>query len=100
MPHALVDRVRAVAGGADERRMFGSLAFFVGDRLALAVQDDGLLVRVGSEARAAALAEPGVTPAVMGTREMRGWVRVDEATLDDDALRAWWERAVAAARRA
>jgi hypothetical protein len=54
---------------------------------------DDLLVRVGPDATAAALAEPGTRPFDMTGRAMNGWVVVDGAYLDDDVLADWVTRA-------
>jgi hypothetical protein len=76
---ALADRVRAALAGRDvtEKQMFGTLAFMVDGRLAVAAAADGLLVKVGDEAMAAALARPHARAATMGSRTMRGWLLVE-----------------------
>ncbi|MCT2589029.1 TfoX/Sxy family protein [Streptomyces sp. N2-109] len=87
----LAERVRERLGGeaVAERKMFGGLSFLVHGNLAVAVSGDDLLVRVGPEGTKDALARPGVRPAVMGTRTMRGWVRAAGETLDGTALDHW-----------
>jgi TfoX/Sxy family transcriptional regulator of competence genes len=99
----MAHRVRELLGleeGVDERRMFGGLAFMVGGNLALAVSSrDALLVRLGAEGAAAAAARPHVRAAVMGGREMRGWVYVDFAGVRTKRqLQSWVTRAVSFAR--
>ena len=106
----LAERLRPLvteaAGGelVEEKRMFGGLAFLVGGSMSVAASGrGGIMVRVDPAEREALLAQPGVDVVEMGGRgEMRGWVRVrtdDPAdTLDDDALRAWVQRGVSAAR--
>lgn len=99
----LAHRVRAALGAevVTEQRMFGGLAFLVRGHLALAASQDGLLVHVDAsdDGAEALLARPGVEPAVMGRRTMRGWVRVrPEGFADDDALAAWVARGLAYAR--
>jgi hypothetical protein len=97
----LLERVRALLPQAQEKRMFGAMAFMVEGAMALAVGDDGLLVRVGPDAQAGLLTQEGVSPMTMRGRVSRGWVRVEgPAVADDDGLRAWVERGVAAARAA
>ncbi|MBF4162633.1 TfoX/Sxy family protein [Nocardioides sp. CBS4Y-1] len=88
--------IAAGLGGGEvaEKRMFGGLAFMVDGSMALTVGADGLLVRrpVGDDS---VLAEPGASPAVMGARTMRGWVRVEAAVLaSDDDLERWVRRGV------
>ena len=94
----LAARVRGVLppGPVTEQRMFGGLAFLVGGNLAVtASSDGGLLVRVGPDAVEQLLATTGAA-AVMGSRVMRGWVRLPaEAVGGEGALRQWVERGVA-----
>jgi hypothetical protein len=49
----------------------------------------GVLVRVGREQQAAALARPGATPMEMTGRPMQGYVFVDPPPPDDGGLREW-----------
>jgi len=98
---ALADRIRAVlADEADltEKAMFGSSAFLLGSRIAVAVMGDArLLVRVGVEQSASLTLEPGAAPATMGPnqREMGpGWLLVaPEALTDDERLLFWVDAA-------
>ncbi|NUT18738.1 MAG: RNA methyltransferase [Hamadaea sp.] len=99
----LAERVREFAQsepGWSEKRMFGGLATLIDGKLAVAVSTHGgLLVNVPAAEAEAALEEPGAELAIMGGREMRGWVRVDESVCADDAaLERWVGRGVAAAR--
>ncbi len=90
MPYdpALADRVRAALAGRDvtEKPMFGTLAFMVDGRLAVAAAADGLLVKAGE----APLDDRLARPATMGSRPMKGWVLVAPAA----DLEAWVARAV------
>ena len=75
----LADRVREVLSGqhAEEKPMFGGLAFLIGGHMAVCVSGQGgLMVRVPPEQTASLLARAHVGPMVMGGRETRGWVRV------------------------
>jgi TfoX/Sxy family transcriptional regulator of competence genes len=93
---ALAERVRdRLTGlpGITDKRMFGSLAFLTDGRLTVGVTGDDLMVRVGPDAAEDALAHPGTRLMEMGRRRMRGWVRVDGAELDDEALEQWLARA-------
>lgn len=98
----LADRVRelvATEQGVDEKRMFGGLSFLVNGNMSVAASGKGgLLVRVDPE-DAPALVGEHVQVAVMGGRDMRGWLRVDASVLEDDGLLAEWvARGVAFAR--
>jgi hypothetical protein len=85
----LAERVRDRLPGRTEKPMFGVRAFLTGGNLTVCVQADGLLVRLGPDGAARALAEPGVRLFDMGGRPMRGWVLVATDRLDDDGLDAW-----------
>ncbi len=96
----LADRVRELAGGAAEKKMFGGLAFLVGGHMGVAVSGQGgLMVRVEPSQLDALLAEPGAEPFEMRGRELRGWLRVSaEALVDDEALQRWVDVGLTLAR--
>jgi hypothetical protein len=99
----LADRIREMLlfdPDVHEKRMFGGLSFLIGGHIALAVSGNGgLLMRAEPEEHRQLLREPHVGPAIMGGREMRGWLRVDEeGVLEDDDLRHWVQTGVALAR--
>ena len=61
----LAARIRSLLverGDVTERKMFGGIAYMVADHMAVGVIRDDLMVRVGSDAEAAALAEPHARP--------------------------------------
>jgi TfoX/Sxy family transcriptional regulator of competence genes len=85
--------------GVTERKMFGGLAFLVGGNMAVAASGQGgLMVRVDPDQGRLLLADPAAEPMVMRGREMTGWLRVDEALLDDAAFEAWIRRGLGHAR--
>ena len=99
----LAARVREVVqehGPAEEKRMFGGLAFLLGGHLAVcASHDGGLLVRTDGTDAESLLRDEHVSPMEMGGRTSRTWLRVDAAGLDtDERLEAWVGRGVATAR--
>lgn len=98
----LAERVRALVDDEPkitEKRMFGGLAFLVDDKMFVGVSKERLLVRVGKEHQAAALARPRVTPMVMGERTAQGFVYVDPVAIGRDAeLERWVRPALAYAR--
>jgi hypothetical protein len=99
----LADRIRAEISGEPrltEQKMFGGLAFLVGGHMAVAASGQGgLMLRCDPDETEALLAEPGAQEFEMRGRSMRGWLRVDAATVeDDDALATWVERGAAYAR--
>ena len=99
----LADRIRFLIGtgpGVTEKKMFGGLAFLIGGNMAISASGQGgALVRVDPAESAVLTETTTATVAVMGGREMPGWLRVSSADLDpDDQLAAWVSRAVRYAR--
>jgi len=92
-------RVRALlAGRADvaERRMMGGRCFMVCGHMCCGVSRDRLMVRVGRDGHAAALAEPHVGRLDLGGRHPIGYVLVEREGFRRDAdLRRWLARALA-----
>ena len=101
----LLERLRRLVtgrAGVEEKQMVGGRSFSVHGRLCCGVNRAGLLVRVGQSAFESALAEPNVTPMVLGGRTLGGYVVVAAAGVaTDEELAAWVERGfgVAAAER-
>ncbi|MGH3586667.1 MAG: TfoX/Sxy family protein [Pseudonocardia sp.] len=100
----LAERIRDLLHGASdvrEQRMFGGLAFLLGDTMAIcASREGGVLVRVDPAEREHLLATTAAFPAVMGGRTMRGFVRVvADDVRTEEQLAAWMERGAAAAGR-
>lgn len=99
----LADRIRAAverAAGPDHREitMFGGLCWTVNTHMAVGTGEADLLVHVGTDGVADALAA-GARRATMGERTMGGVVLVAAEDLPDDAaLDGWVGPAVARAR--
>ena len=96
----LAERLRAALAGRDdigERKMFGGVGFMLAGNLCVCAQRDGnLLVRVDPGQSDELAADPHANPMVMRGREMRGWLTVDRAGLEEDeAFRRWLKRGVA-----
>jgi hypothetical protein len=99
----LAHRVRELLGnedGVSEMPMFGGLAFLLAGNMALAVRSrGGLMVRVGPDATEASAARAHARAAVMGKRQMRGWVVVEPAGLSTKReLEPWVRRGTSFAR--
>ena len=95
----LAQRIRPLLAGrgeVTERKMFGGIAFMVGDRMAVGIVGDDLMVRVGPEAHDAALARPHTRPMDFTGRPSRGMVYVAPAGIASDAELARWVEAGAA----
>jgi len=74
----------------EEKRMFGGLSFLLNGNLSVGVIADELIVRVGPDAHAEAMEQPGVRAFDFTGRPMVGWVVVaPEAIEEDPALQVW-----------
>jgi TfoX/Sxy family transcriptional regulator of competence genes len=102
---ALADRVLEVLSsraGADitERHMFGGLAFMVRGHMCCGIVDRELMVRVGPDAYAEALAQPHARPMDFTRRPLTGFVYVSPDGLRSKrAIARWIDRALAYGRR-
>jgi hypothetical protein len=102
MPYdaALADRVRALLPDgldAQEKAMFGGLAFLVGGRMCAGVVDRRVVLWLGRDAAAAAIAEhPAAAPMDFTGRVMHNFIYLDPAALPDSELAAWLTRALTA----
>ena len=103
----LADRIRMLIGGdpalvavLTEKKMFGGLAFLIGGHMAItASREGGILVRVDPADTDRLTRTTSATVAVMGGREMTGWLRVGPAGVDsDEGLVPWVERGTAYVR--
>ncbi|HTT79611.1 MAG TPA: TfoX/Sxy family protein [Stellaceae bacterium] len=84
----------ARTGEIREIRMFGGLCFMLNGNMVAGASRRGLLLRVGKDGQASALARPGVLPMEMAGCPMRGYVFVDPPPEDDRDLDAWLRLAV------
>ena len=75
--------------------MFGGIGFMLNGNTVAAASRRGLLLRVGRDCQAEALAESGAQPMVMRGRTMEGYVYVDPPTLNIQAVKSWLRLAVA-----
>lgn len=98
----LANRVREQLASDDavtEKEMFGGIAFLLGGNMAVGVNRENLMVRVGKEQGDAALEEPHTRPFDMTGRPMKAWVLVEPAgCASDEQLATWVERGAAYAR--
>lgn len=96
---SLAARVRDVLSdefGVVEKKMFGGLAFMLRGNMCVGIVNDNLLVRVGKENHAAALALPHARVMDFTGRPMQGFIYVDPAGISsDDDLAVWVSRGVA-----
>lgn len=82
-----------------EKNMFGGIAFLFDGAMGIGIAKGKLMVRVGPDAYASALAEPHVKPMDFTGRPLRGYVYVeDEGIASDAALERWVLRGADCAR--
>ncbi len=94
----LAANVRAAlarTGNIREVTMFGGIGFMLNGNLVAAASRRGLLLRVGKDRQAEALAQSGARPMVMRGRTMEGYVYVDPPALSPQAVLNWIQLAVA-----
>lgn len=94
----LAERVRAILGDrADlrEQKMFGGIAFMVGDKMCVGVTNDDLMVRLSVDDHEGALKRPHVRPMDFTGRPMKGFVFVGpEGVKTTRQVQAWVNRAL------
>ena len=83
------------AGAIREVRMFGGIGFMLNGNLVAAASRRGLLLRVGKDCQAEALARSGARPMVMRDRTMEGYIFADRPALSKRAVQSWLSLAVA-----
>ena len=95
---ALAQRVRdqlSPLATAEEKKMFGGIAFMVSGNMTVGVNQDDLIVRVGLERFEAALRKPGVDLFKPTGKPMTGWITVvPDAQRTDEDLKYWIEMAL------
>ena len=89
---ARVEEITA-AWGASRKKMFGGTGYLLHGNMMAGVLGDSVILRLGKDAGATALAQPGVRPLDAARYPMAGWVMVDSEHLDDAALEDWLEQA-------
>jgi TfoX/Sxy family transcriptional regulator of competence genes len=99
-PPELVARFGEIAprfGNAEQRKMFGYPALFVGGNLATGLFADTWMVRLAPADLDALMAVPGAAPfSPMPGRTMTGYATLPaDVVADDAALESWVARAVA-----
>jgi TfoX/Sxy family transcriptional regulator of competence genes len=99
LDETLVHRVRWVLGrqnGITERKMFGGLSFLLNGNMCCGVVKDLLVLRLGEQGAAEALAEPHTRPMDFTGKPMKSMVYVaPDGARSDEAFQEWVHRAVA-----
>ena len=98
----LAIRMRAALGpqpGLVEKKMFGGIGFMLNGNMACGVHRDYMIVRVGPQKHAAALARPHTRLFDMTGHSMSGWIMVEPAgCATESALIDWLEQGMSFAR--
>jgi len=80
---------------AEEKKMFGGIAFMVSGNMTVGVIRDHLIVRVGLEKYEGALSEPGTDLFQPTGKPMAGWVTVaPDGHKTDEDMKYWVELAL------
>ena len=89
----VAERLREVfemMGGADEKKMFGGVAFMVAGHMSCGVVGDNLMVRVGPEQYEKSLQRPYATEMDFTGKPLKGFVYVaPEGFEEDESLHTW-----------
>ena len=97
----LASRIRTVLAarpGVDEKKMFGGVSFMVAGQMCCGVLKNDMVVRVGAERYAEALAQPHVRPFDFTGRPSAGMGMVyvaGDGLTSDQALEAWVQQGLA-----
>jgi len=86
-------RIRPLLAGLPglvEKRMFGGIGFMVQGNMACGIHRGELIVRVGPDHHAEALARPHARPFDLTGRPMQGWVTVAQPGFSADADLSQW----------
>ncbi len=91
-----VEQILAPQPGVVARKMFGSLAFMLNGKMAVRVQDDNLVVRVGEANQQQALEHPFAKPLIIRGASRPAWVTIEPEGINTEAkLAEWVQRGVA-----
>ena len=94
----LAERVRdilKITPNISEKKMFGGLAFMLGDKMCCGVLKDQLVARLGPEQSETALKKPHVSPMDFTGRALKGYVYVNSPGLKSErVLKNWIQQAI------
>ena len=95
---ALAQRIRNILyplQAAEEKKMFGGIAFMVNGNMTVGVISDELIVRVGLKKFETSLNKPGADLFQLTGKPMTGWVKVAPEGLNtEEHLKYWVELAL------
>lgn len=73
-----------------EKKMFGGLCFMVDNKMCVGIIKDELMARIGEQNYAEALTKKGCKEMTFTGRPMKGYVYLDEDSLDLDVDLEYW----------
>ncbi len=89
----IADRIRASLKHLDnieEKKMFGGLAFMINGKMCLAVGLNEVMFRIDHKIHEEEVKKEGCSTVVMGGRNYKGYVDVQEEILADDSELKYW----------
>lgn len=89
----LAERIRLALArmpGVEEKKMFGGLAFMVDSKMCLTASGDRMMCRINPDIHESAVQKNGCTTVIMRGREYKGWVYVNEESLQKEAEFNYW----------
>ncbi|MCB0176067.1 MAG: TfoX/Sxy family protein [Anaerolineae bacterium] len=89
----LTNRVRAALAHipqVEEKKMFGSLAFMVNGKMCINVGQDRIMSRIDPELHEQALQRHGTQTVVMGGREYKGYIYINEEAIKSEDDFDYW----------
>jgi TfoX/Sxy family transcriptional regulator of competence genes len=88
-----VKLARHLPRGCVRKKMFGGTCYIHKGNMVCGVYRDFLILRLGEKQAAEALKLPEVTPFDINGKPMKGWVMIAAASLTDEAMARWIEKA-------
>ncbi len=73
-----------------EKKMFGGLAFMINDKMCITVGAEKIMCRIEPDFHEDAIRKKGCSTVVMGKREYKGYVRIDEDALKTQKIFDYW----------
>lgn len=89
----LANRIRqalAQVPDVEEKKMFGGLAFMVGGKMCLTAGADQMMCRIDPDIHETTIQKEGCRTVIMRGREYKGWVYVNEESLQTEADFNYW----------
>ncbi|HTM64762.1 MAG TPA: TfoX/Sxy family protein [Flavipsychrobacter sp.] len=74
----------------EEKRMFSGLCFMVNDKMLVALNEERMMVRLDPKKCEEVLAGSEAAPMVMGTRTMKGYIRIGVEALNTQKKLGYW----------